>query len=335
MKNYKFLSIIFLFLLAPVTLFSATAFKVVVLGCHGGPKENNLSSYLIAPRDANDFIACDAGTLLSGIYIAKGKNSFDDIKINSATDQNFEIEIFRNHIKAYFISHAHIDHVSGLIINSTVDEKKPIYGLDSTISIIRDNLFNWRVWPNFGSEGTKPLLNQYDYRRLKINEKIVLESPKMTVEPFLLSHPDGYQSTAFLIESSDSYVVYFGDTNSDAIEKEKNIEKVWKKIAPLISENKLRAIFLECSFSEKVPESQLFGHLNSKYLIEELKHLAKLVDPNNFETALKNIKIIVTHIKETFLKEGSAEQTIKQELEKLNTLNLQFIFPQQGERLDL
>ena len=50
------------------------------------------------------------------------------------------------------LSHAHLDHISGLILNAPDDSPKPILGLDATIDTLRDHVFNWRVWPNFGNE---------------------------------------------------------------------------------------------------------------------------------------------------------------------------------------
>ncbi|MBS0653956.1 MAG: 3',5'-cyclic-nucleotide phosphodiesterase, partial [Verrucomicrobia bacterium] len=332
--NVFIFSILFSFLFM-FSLCSQETFKAVVLGCHGGPKENNLSGYLIAPSGSNDFIALDAGTLLEGIFLAAKNNCFSGIKTDPNSDLSLELEVFRNHIKAYLISHAHLDHIAGLVINSTADIKKPIYGIDSTIDLIRDNLFNWKIWPNFGSEGQKPLINQYQYQRMKIEKQVSIPNSSMKAEPFILSHPNGYLSTAFLIESSDSYIVYFGDTSPDALESQKHIEKVWKKIAQLIVQKKLRAIFIECSYSDKRPDSKLFGHLNPKYLLDELGRLALIVDPKSPQTALKDLKVVVTHIKDTLLKGDSAQQIIERELEKGNNLNIQFIFPKQGQMLEL
>ena len=90
------------------SLYGESAFKVVVLGCNGGPKDTNISGYLIAPKEANEFVALDAGSLLEGIYVANEKNSFQEIKTSPGSDLNFEIEILQNHIKGYLISHAHL-----------------------------------------------------------------------------------------------------------------------------------------------------------------------------------------------------------------------------------
>ncbi|MBS0650795.1 MAG: hypothetical protein JSR93_06515 [Verrucomicrobia bacterium] len=127
----------------------------------------------------------------------------------------------------------------------------------------------------------------------------------------------------------------FGDTSPDILEPEKRIKAVWNKIAPLIAQNKLRAIFLECSYPNSRLDSKLFGHLNPKYMLEELRSLASLVDPKSPQTALKDLKVIVTHIKDSLLKGDSTEQIIERELQKGNDINVQFIFPKQGEMFEL
>lgn len=334
MTHRYFTATILSLLLSSYSLNAEPSFKVVVLGCHGGPNETNISGYLVAPYEANEFVALDAGSLLHGIQVAKTKNSFEDIKTNPDTEQRFEVEILQNHIKGYLISHAHLEHVSGLVICSNFDTKKPIFGIDSTIDYIRDHLFNWKIWPNFGSEGKRPL-SQYQYTRLEIGEKIPLPNTHMTVEPYVLSHHGSYECTAFLIESSGSYLVYFGDTSPDALESEKNIEKVWRRIAPLIRDSKLTGIFLECSYPDSILDSDLYGHLKPKYMMEELQKLACLVDPVSPETALQNVKVVVTHIKDSLGKGPSPEMVIEEELKNLNQLGIEFIFPEQGQKIEL
>jgi 3',5'-cyclic-nucleotide phosphodiesterase len=335
MVTKKILSIVLtsiLFIYIPLA-YAEEIFKVVVLGCGGGPRENNLSGYLIAPKSGNHFICLDAGSLLNGITIANQKNSFQDIHLNSFSPLSFEGEFLQNHITHYLISHAHLDHIAGLVLNSTNDTKKSILGIHSTIDFIRDSVFNWDLWPNFGSEGRKPRLNQYHYERLNLEEIIPLSQTTFTLEPFLLSHPDGYASTAFLLETGGFYALYFGDTAPDALESEKRIEKIWKRVTPLIEQDQLRCIFLECSYYEN-NRKELFGHLNPHYMMEELSALAHLVNPTHPQLALRNVKIIVTHIKDSLLKGVSSQELVKEELEKLNTLGIEFLFPEQGDRLE-
>ena len=308
------------------------SFKVVVLGAHGGPRENNLSSYLLAPTGGNVFVSLDAGSLLHGIYEAYEKGSFQDIEVSTDGKFNVEADILRNHIKAYLISHAHLDHIAGLVINSPKDASKPIFGIDPTIDFLRDYVFNWKIWPNFGSEGEKPL-NQYQYQRMRVGERIQIPNTEMSVEPFILNHPGDYASTAFLIQSGSAYVLYMGDTSPDALESKKQIEMIWRRMIPLIRLNLLKGIFIECSFTDEQDSETLVGHLNPRYLMDELSQLAEFVDP--LHPSLMNCKVIVTHIKEALENGASSQEIIEAELSELNSLGIEFIFPEQGGRFEL
>jgi len=310
------------------------SFKIVVLGSGGGPLESNLSGYLIAPKDSTDFVCLDAGALLNGIGIAEKNKCFEEIQWDAESSFCKERQILRDHIKAYLISHAHLDHIMGLVIASTEDSPKPIFGINSVINFLRDYIFNGKIWPNFGSEGNFPQINQYAYQRLAFEKCIPIPHTKMKVETYLLSHPGGYESSAFLIESSGCYVVYFGDTAPDCLEPKKHMDKVWKRLAPLVLEKKLKGVFLECSYLDK-PDNQLFGHLDAKHMIDELRHFALLVDPLNPESALKDLKVLVIHIKDPCLQRDFYKQQIAEELEKLNDLGIQFIFPSQGEKIEI
>lgn len=233
-RKSSIIATIFLTLFFFIPLHAKASFKVIVLGSEGGPFENNLSGYLFAPIESDMFVSLDAGSLLHGIYKAYLRNSFQNFNPDPGTYLSNVGTIFQQHVKAYLISHAHLDHVAGLVINSTADTPKTIYALDTPIDYIRDYLFNWRIWPNFGSEGIVPILNKYQYHRLSIGEKEAIPGTSMSVTAYPLSHPNGYLSTAFLIESSGSFVIYFGDTSPDSLEPKKHIRHVWEKAVPLI-----------------------------------------------------------------------------------------------------
>ena len=311
------------------------SFQVVVLGCGGGPLENNLSSYLFAPITDHNFIAMDAGTLLSGLQIAYEKKAFNEIPLSPTAQLDPVGEIFQEHIRAYFVSHAHLDHVSGLVINSTADIRKNIYGLTSTIDDMRDNLFNWKIWPNFADEGRLPHLKKYHYVRLPLEQQIAVPKTKLTVQAFPLSHPDSYGSTAFLMQNQEEYILYFGDTGPDSLSEKKLLNRIWEKIAPLVRKRKMHALFLECSFKDGTPSSQLYGHLTPAYVMEALRDLAQKVSPDHPEQALKELKVVVTHIKDSLSKNSDPKIQIRQDLDKLNDLGVEWIFPSQGERIEL
>jgi len=310
-------------------------FKIVVLGCRGGPLENNLSAYLVTTTGCNSFIALDAGTLLSGIEVAFQLKSFKSFAIPPSDTLLPEAAILQNHIKAYFISHAHIDHIAGLVVNSPNDSPKKIYGIAPTIANLRNHVFNWAVWPNAANEGVEPCLNLYHYHELEEGETIQLADPAIAVTSYRLSHPNNYASTAFLLEAQGSYLLYFGDTAPDSLEEKKRLQKIWKVIAPLIREKKLCALFLECSYPNERQDGALFGHLKPVYFMQEMVALANTVDPQNPKEALKGLKIVVTHVKEAFDKEAIAHLSVAEELQQLNDLGLDLVYPSQGELLEL
>jgi 3',5'-cyclic-nucleotide phosphodiesterase len=151
-----------------------------------------------------------------------------------------------------------------------------------------------------------------------------LENTEMSVRAFPLSHSN-LISTAFLVGHNDNYVLYFGDTGPDEIEKSHNLESVWQAIAPLIKAKKLKAIMIEVSFPDKQPDKQLFGHLAPKWLMKEMHKLEAVAG------SLKGFSLIVTHVKPP---QSNIEQ-IKKELTAENDLQLHLIYPEQGKALGL
>lgn len=296
---------------------SAQNIQIVPLGVYGGSNESNLSSYLIGEETTNSYLALDAGTILSGINKAIEKGTFEE--------QNNKI--LKNYIKGYFISHGHLDHLSGMIINSPEDSNKPIYGISETISVLKNKYFTNDAWANFANEGESPILNKYYYKYAKIGMPFTIEGTNFTGTIYELSHVNPLKSSAILVENGSNAVLYFGDTGADRIEKTQNLSTIWKAISPKIKSGKLKTMMLEVSFPNSQPEKLLFGHLTPKLMNEELNELAKEVG----KSRLKGLTIIVTHIKP----KDDYEQKIKDELLKDNPYNINYIFPKQGERITL
>lgn len=308
------------------------SFNLIILGCLGGPREDNLSSYLLSFKKSPEFIALDCGTLLSGIAKALARGAFDGYDLQIAPHFTPEGEILRNHLKGYLISHSHIDHLAALIINSQIDVPKPLLGIDQTIDNIRDHLFNWKIWPNYGSEGKNPS-HLYRYLRLPLSSKVRIPGTSFRVEPFLLSH-HGQVSSAFLIESDGDYLLYFGDTGSDSSEESNCLNHLWEKIVPLIKEKKLKGMLIECSYASHPHREKLYGHFNTQSLMEEFRKLAHKVSPKMPTLALEGLKIVITHIKVEQQEGPNVRTHIQLELNEMNDLHLQFIFPVQGMRID-
>ncbi len=288
-------------------------FKVIPLGTEGGLNESNLSAYMAAPVASNNFVCLDAGTLYTGI----NKTIANGVFKKTAT------EVIRQNIKGYCLSHPHYDHVAGLLINSPSDTNKTIYATKFCLDKIKQHEFTWQTWANFGDEGDKPALNKYHYNEVKEDNEVPVAETQMFVTPFILSHANPYQSTAFLIRKDSSYLLYFGDTGADTTEHSQRLQHIWQTVAPLITRHQLKAIFIECSYPNEQPDKQLFGHLTPKLLMQEMNRLALLCSSNS----IINLPLVVTHIKP----EGDNERRIIEQVKDANSLGLQIIFPQQGK----
>ena len=292
-------------------------FKVIPLGVYGSSRESNLSSYLLAVKNAEDYVCLDAGTLHDGIEKAIQQKSIR----GSAGD------ILKKNIKGYLISHPHLDHIAGLIINSPDDSSKNIYALPFCIATIEEKYFSWKSWANFGDEGEKPALKKYHYVHLAEDTEMALTNTQMFVQPFELSHGSPYKSTAFLVRYDSSYILYLGDTGADIIEHSNKLKVLWSFISPLIKRNQLKGIFIEVSFPDEQPKDKLFGHLTPSLLMDEMKTLSIL----SGISSLKKVPVVITHIKPA----GNNETLIKKELAGGNRLRLHLIFPKQGEMMKL
>ena len=292
---------------------SQPVFKVVPLGIRGGNDEGNLSAYALAVTGTDAYVCLDAGTLYHGISQAIAAGLF----------KGTALEVLRNNLKGYLISHPHLDHVSGLVLNSPDDSPKPIYGLPFCLSVLQETYFNWKSWPNFGNEGEAPLLSKFHYTPLSTEWETPLEQTSMHVRAFALSHSHPYQSTAFLIRHADNYLLYVGDTGADSVEKSNKLYTLWQAISPLIAAGKLKAIFIEVSFANAQPDPLLFGHLTPRLLMEEMNIL------NQLSGGLRELPIVIMHVKPS-----ASREEIAKELHESNKLQLKLIFAEQAEPLE-
>lgn len=289
----------------------AQQFEVLPLGVYGGGDESNLSSYLVRDFKNPNYIACDAGTIRAGLLKAEEKGNLNKPPM----------QFLQENVKAYFISHSHLDHLSGMIINSPEDGPKAIYALPPTIQTLKDHYFINATWTNFANEGENPILGKYEYKRMREGKSYAIAETDLHLSAFPLSHPVP-SSAAWLHNELGYSILYLGDTGPDSIEGDGHLKGLWKAVGKDLKKGKLKAILIEVSFTNSQPDNFLFGHLTPKYLAEELQQLAKF----SGKKSLKDFPIVVTHIKP----DADNIAQIKKELEESNDLEVQYIFPQQG-----
>jgi ribonuclease BN (tRNA processing enzyme) len=223
--------------------------RLRVLGCSGsiGGQQNRTTSFLV-----DQDILIDAGTGVGDLSLA-------------------ELTLI-DHI---FVTHSHLDHVDSIaFFLDSVGALRPkpvtVYTTKPTIEILKKNLFNWDIWPDFTVIPTpeEPWLR---YQEIVVGEVITLGGRKITVLPAIHTVPAvGYQ-----LDSGKSSLVFTGDTGPN--------DGLWEVVNKI--EN-LKFLIIETAFSDKERRlAELALHLCPSMLAEELAKLRRPAD------------IYITHLK--------------------------------------
>ena len=307
------------------------AFDVVALGVNGGVEEGNLTSYLVRSDDQKLYLGLDAGSVMPGIRKALEKGSFPQVTAENAAPLTPQGAVFRNLIGGYFISHGHLDHLAGLIIGSPEDSKKPIYGTADTIGTLRQHYFNGRVWPNFTDSGSGLRIGTYRLNLQRPEQRFSLGLTGLDGNIYPLSH-GGTSSSMILVSRNNQSFAFFGDTGPDEVEKSKNLDTVWRVLGSEIKAKRMKGLIIETSYPDDVPDSKLYGHLTPHWL---LKELASLQQHAGGDGSLKDLTVIISHVKPSLKAGVDPEKEIMAQLEKGNNLGVKFVRMQQGDRLEL
>ena len=309
-------------------------------GPAGGPFEDNVTGILARSTSTswslNTLVAVDAGTLLAGIFrllqrhetvqrngkYAATDGPFVGLNLPYKSPRENAGYIFRELLGTILVTHPHLDHLSGLAINTPMLEggngPKALAALPSTLAAIKSHLFNDIIWPNMSDEdggaglltyqrlveGGNPRFGRggaqgyvqachglltkclgVSHGRVKVHEddephrhtgpSAAAVAPSEVVSGSEPSYST-IESSAFFIRDqyTDREIVVFGDVEPDRISQKPRNRQIWEAAAPKIATGILRAIFIECSYTDSVNDSFLYGHLCPRHLIEELSHLA-------------------------------------------------------------
>ncbi|KAK4163465.1 putative 3',5'-cyclic-nucleotide phosphodiesterase [Cladorrhinum sp. PSN259] len=153
------------------------ALHVIVLGSGGGPFENNVTSLLVRSISANwgkgSVVAVDAGVHLGAIRDILERTQPQDLGKNDELQLPYTLtsgpfaglevrntkaavnasNISQDLVDTYLITHCHLDHIAGLIINSAgLRRPKRLAALPITIEGFKKHIFNNVIWPNLSDE---------------------------------------------------------------------------------------------------------------------------------------------------------------------------------------
>ncbi|KAF3769801.1 hypothetical protein M406DRAFT_237847, partial [Cryphonectria parasitica EP155] len=169
------------------------ALQIIILGSQGGPLESNCTAFLVRSLASGwrkgSLMAVDAGVHLGAITRILeetqppdlGKTEefalpfvlqtgpFAGLKVHSASAKTNAARIQGDLVDTYLITHPHLDHISGFVINTAGlagPRRKKLAGLPATIQALKTHIFNNVIWPNLSDEDHGAGLFTY----LRLNE---------------------------------------------------------------------------------------------------------------------------------------------------------------------
>jgi len=208
-----------------------------VLGCHGSQVPGcNTTSFMLAEN-----LLIDAGSITSALTME------EQAKIDYV-----------------FVTHAHLDHVKGMMF--MVDnlwylqkaDPLTIVSIEPVIDALKKHLFNGLIWPDFSClpNDENPVLKY----------EIIEVGKKKNIGPFaitavLVNHT--VETVSYVIETEQGSVIFVGDTGPT--------EEIWKAANSI---KDLKAVFVETSLPDEMGNiAELTGHLTPSMLMLELGKL--------------------------------------------------------------
>ncbi len=232
--------------------------KLRVLGCSGGIGGNLRTTSFLLDHD----VLIDAGTGMNELSLT-------------------ELSVI-DHV---FITHSHLDHIAcvPLLVDSVGfmrDHPLTIHATAETQAILREHVFNWKVWPDFTRipNAEKPYLR---FRTISVGETTDLGGRRIT--PIQAVHT--VPAVGFHLESDNASLVFSGDTTTN--------DALWDVVNRI---DNLRYLIIETAFSDNERELAILSkHLCPSMLAEELQKYRG------------GAEVYITH-----LKPGEVELTMRQ-----------------------
>jgi ribonuclease BN (tRNA processing enzyme) len=231
--------------------------KIRILGCSGGIGGRHMrTTSMLVDHD----VLIDAGTGVGDLTLAE-----------------------LSQIDHVFLTHCHLDHTASIpFLVDTVGamRSKPliVHALPDTIQVLKDHIFNWKVWPDFTviPDPEHPFMT---YAPILQGETVQVKRRRFSALPANHTVPAiGYAVSG----EAGATLVFTGDTtNNDAL---------W----PIVNRIRdLRYLVIETAFCNREEElARASKHLSPRLLAEELAKLQR--DAEIFITHLKPGEIELT-----------------------------------------
>jgi ribonuclease BN (tRNA processing enzyme) len=219
-----------------------------ILGCSGGIGGDLRTTSMLLDHDT----LIDAGT------------GVGDLSINELAQ-----------IDHIFVTHSHMDHVGSIpFIVDTVgwmrDRPLTVHATQETLAILREHLFNWKLWPDFSQipSAKNPVMR---YEAVSLGRTVALDGRRIT--PLPANHV--VPAVGYHLDSGKASLVFTGDTTTN--------DALWPVVNQIAN---LKYLIIESALSDREIElARLSKHLCPSLLAEELAKL-KLA-PEIYVTHLK------------------------------------------------
>ena len=222
--------------------------RVRVLGCSGGIGGSLRTTSLLVDED----ILVDAGT--------------------GVGDLSLEALARIDHI---FVSHSHLDHVTSIpfLVDTVCWMRKgpiAVYGIAETLEILREHIFNWKIWPDF-TQIPDPQQPFMVWREVRPGQPVEIRGRRITPLPANHTVP----AVGYSVETARASLVYTGDTTTN--------DALWAVVNGMPN---LKYLIIETAFSNKERDvARLSKHLCPDLLAQELEKMR--LRPDVFITHLK------------------------------------------------
>jgi len=234
--------------------------RLRILGCSGGISGDLRTTSMLLDHD----VLIDAGT---GV----GDLSIDELSC----------------IDHVFVTHSHLDHVSSIpFLVDTVGwiRGKPItvHGIEPTLEILRQHLFNWKLWPDFTQipDAQKPFLR---YQAVALGKTVDLNGRRLT--PLPANHV--VPAIGYRLDSGRASLVFTGDTTTN--------DPLWQEVNRI---DNLRYLIIETAFCNREKDLAIASkHLCPSMLAEELAKFKRKAEvyithlkPSEIELTMQEIQ---------------------------------------------
>lgn len=231
--------------------------RVTILGCSGGIAEDLRTTCLMVDDDILIDVGTGAGDLTQS----------EMLKIESV-----------------FLTHSHMDHIALLpmLVNMKAPASLTVYALPETITILKQHIFNFKVWPDYTV--LPSVANPYlVFRSVTVGQTVELAGRKITPLPVRHTVPGvGYQ-----LDSGQASFVFSGDTSYHA--------PFWNAVSAI---RNLRYLMIEITYLDQdLNNAEAAGHMHPALLAKGLEHLDNAIhllithmEPGNEHTIMSEIE---------------------------------------------